>query len=245
MTGNLVVHAGGFEATEEQLLAVPVPAGTRHYKPVAHVELLNHVRGALEPAGLTLKREQFALAHKGSQMFAVLDVQNGHNASDYSLTIGLRNSYDKSLAVGLCAGSRVFVCDNLAFNGEVKFTRKHTRGVWEELPELVSGLLGETVGPYAERQEIDINRMKEYELSGKEVDHWLMEAFRNRVIPAGDIPDVLHNWTEPPHPEFQDRTAWSLFNAFTEAFKMTSGPLHFERSLRLSKLFRELIPSSN
>jgi hypothetical protein len=33
------------------------------------------------------------------------------------------------------------------------------------------------------------------------------------------IPGVLKEWREPSHQEFSDRTAWSLFNAFTEVLK--------------------------
>jgi hypothetical protein len=33
-------------------------------------------------------------------------------------SIGIRNSHDKSLRLGLTAGLRVFVCSNMAFSGE-------------------------------------------------------------------------------------------------------------------------------
>ncbi|HEY0433821.1 MAG TPA: hypothetical protein VGC95_08115 [Chitinophagaceae bacterium] len=33
------------------------------------------------------------------------------------------------------------------------------------------------------------------------------------------IPNVLHQWREPEHEEFQQRNVWSLFNAFTTALK--------------------------
>jgi hypothetical protein len=37
---------------------------------------------------------------------------NGKPAADYALAIGVRNSYDRSLSVGLTLGNRVFCCDN-------------------------------------------------------------------------------------------------------------------------------------
>jgi hypothetical protein len=33
------------------------------------------------------------------------------------------------------------------------------------------------------------------------------------------LPDVIRQWRNPSHPEFQERTAWSLLNAFTEVLK--------------------------
>lgn len=235
---NLILHAGGFSATLADLKAAPAPDATRHYKPVLHAELREHILTALAPAGLKLEREQYGLTRDGRRMFGVLDVANGHGADDWRLAIGIRNSYDRSLAVGLCAGSRVFVCDNLAFSGEVTLSRKHTRGVWEDLPELTAGLLGEIVGPYAEDQRDQIDAMKQSELDAAAVDHLILNAFRSKVLPAGDIPDVIHQWDRPRHEEFAPRTAWSLFNAFTEVLKMSPAHLQFDRTLRLSRLFR-------
>ena len=46
-----------------------------------------------------------------------------------------------------------------------------------------------------------------------------------RAVDAGGgcsnrlIPSVLEEWRTPRHKEFQPRTAWSLFNGFTEALK--------------------------
>src|SRR5713226_654707 len=43
-------------------------------------------------------------------------------------SIGIRNSHDKSLRLGLTAGMRVFVCSNIAFSGEfTPVLAKHTR----------------------------------------------------------------------------------------------------------------------
>jgi hypothetical protein len=36
------------------------------------------------------------------------------------------------------------------------------------------------------------------------------------------IPDVLREWREPKHKEFEERTVWSLFNSFTEALKQSN-----------------------
>ncbi len=43
-------------------------------------------------------------------------------------SIGIRNSHDKSLRLGLTAGLRVFVCSNMAFSGEfTPVLAKHTK----------------------------------------------------------------------------------------------------------------------
>jgi hypothetical protein len=40
-----------------------------------------------------------------------------------------------------------------------------------------------------------------------------------RVCPNKLILRVLHEWREPRHGAFQQRNAWSLFNAFAESLK--------------------------
>lgn len=51
--------------------------------------------------------------------------------------VGLRNSHDKRFLVGISFGSRVFVCDNLAFTGDHVVKRKHTANLKRDLPGLV------------------------------------------------------------------------------------------------------------
>src|SRR5205807_1578946 len=68
-----------------------------------------------------------ALAREGQRYFGLLQIVNGTFHDDYSLIMGIRNSHDKAFPAALCLGSGVFVCDNLAFSGEIKLARKHTR----------------------------------------------------------------------------------------------------------------------
>ena len=76
-------------------------------------------------------------------MFGVLSCRNGLPDRDHCLALGIRSSYDRSLAVGLVAGSRVFCCDNLAFSGEVTMHRKHTVNVFRDLPDLIYRMLSQ------------------------------------------------------------------------------------------------------
>src|SRR5437660_12827270 len=50
------------------------------------------------------------------RMFGVLDLETQMDGCRFS--IGIRNSHDKSLRLGLTAGIRVFVCSNMAFSGD-------------------------------------------------------------------------------------------------------------------------------
>ena len=237
MPATLVVHRGGWEATKADLACVPVPEPTESYHPVPYSRFIEEVELHIPRFGLSVRSSQFALAREGGQMFGVLTCSNGTPDRDYALAIGVRNSYDRSLAVGLTLGSRVFCCDNLAFSGEVTMHRKHTVNVFRDLPDLIYRMLSQ-MAAMRTRTDGEITAMKDRELRPAAAHHLMVEAIRANVLPASRLPKVIEAWEEPRHAEFSPRTAWSLFNAFTEVAKTSPPRAQMEGSLRLSSLFR-------
>jgi len=235
---NLMLHRGGWEATKADLASAPVPEPTSSYHPVAYGRFVEEVELHVPRFGLAVQSSQFALARDGSQMFGVLTCANGHNAGDYALAIGLRNSYDRSLSVGLVAGTRVFCCDNLAFSGEVAMTRKHTANVFRDLPDLIYRMLSQ-VTVLKTRTDEEIVGMKVLPMPPERAHHVMVAAIRAGISPASRLPKIIQAWDEPKHEEFVPRTAWSLFNAFTEVLKSGPPRQQMEGSLRLTSLFRK------
>lgn len=239
---RLLLHSGGWEATKADLACVAVPEATGSYVPVPHGRFVEEVELHVPRFGLTITSEAFALARDGQQMFGVLTCANGHGSDDFALAIGLRNSYDRTLSAQLLAGSRVFVCDNLAFSGEAKASRKHTVNVFRDLPDMIYRMLSQ-VRVLQERMVAEIASLKAWDLGVQEADHLLVEAIRSNVLPSSLLPKVLERWEKPVQSEFFDgRNAWRLFNAFTEVLKTRSPRQQIEDSLRLSMLFRRTLP---
>ena len=234
---TFVVHRGGWEATKADLAAVPVPEPTQSYHPVPYGRFIEEIELHVPRFGLEIRSAQFALAREGAQMFGVLTCSNGVPDRDYALAIGLRNSYDRSLSVGLTFGSRVFCCDNLAFSGEVTMHRKHTANVFRDLPDLIYRMLSQ-VSSMRERTDAEIAAMRATVLGPHRAHHLMVEAVKASVVPASRLPKVIEAWEATRHDEFRPRTAWSLFNAFTEDQKRASARLQMEGSLKLSSLFR-------
>jgi len=134
----------------------------------------------------------------------------------------------------------VFVCDNLAFSGEVGAARKHTINVFRDLPDLIYRMLSK-VSSMQSRIHAEIADMKTRELSAEAADHLMVEAVRRNVLPASNLPKVIEAWEKPAHTEFSPRTAWSLFNAFTEVGKSRSPRIQMDSGLRLSRSFRHVL----
>ncbi len=122
---NLMLHAGGRVATLDEVRNVNTPAPLGRWHPTAHATVLDSVRETLAGAGYIVRAEKYALARNDARFFGVLDLETPL-VQGVSLSVGVRNSTDKSFPLGFAAGSRVFVCDNLAFSAELMVRRKHT-----------------------------------------------------------------------------------------------------------------------
>jgi hypothetical protein len=84
-------------------------------------------------------REQYSVAREGARLFGTLDLlpttgRSLTDGMDGGMAVGLRHSNDAAFALGVIAGVRVFVCDNLCFSGgSALLRRKHTTGLDLEL----------------------------------------------------------------------------------------------------------------
>ena len=183
-------------------------------KPAHEVRL-----GAIK--AIIVKEQQLALSNNGLRMFGLLGLEMPGSANtEYRCVLGLRNSYDKSMSSGVCVGATVFVCDNLSFNGDVTFARKHTANLLRDL----SWLIAETVAQLPTRFSAQADAFENYrraELSDRHAHDLIIRMVDQGVINIGDIRNVLKEWREPRHPEFAKvgKTAWRLFNATTEVIK--------------------------
>lgn len=217
---NLLIHSGAERVSREDLMQVRTPAPVDRWYPIPHAEVVTNVERALDTFGLTVTAEEHALWKHGYRYFAVLQVQNGTpDAGGWSMVIGVRNSHDKSFAAGIVLGSRVFVCDNLAFSGEVRFARKHTRYIRRDLSGIVMRAVGHKLFTLKEKQ---IERHEAYTnrlIDDRTAHDIIVRSVDAKVIPNAKIAKVLGEWREPSFEEFQARTLWSLFNAFTFALK--------------------------
>lgn len=233
---GLILHAGAKAATREQVAAVVTPEATETHVPIAHLSLIQLVERTLGSYGLTVASEGYGLYGKnGENLFGVLQLQNGKPNDDYALTLGIRNSHDKSFVAGGALGSHVFVCDNLAFSGEITFGRMHTKRIVEHLPAIVEKAVGRLIEKRGwQDQRIAAYKAFEFE-KNIYVHDFILRALRLGILPNRYIEQVLSEWYQPTHPEFAPRTGWSLFNAFTEVLK-TSPNMIQARTVRLHAL---------
>ena len=229
---GLISHCGTELVGRQNLLALDTPLPTETHRPIPHAELVAALVETLGFRNINVVEDQYAISPDGMRMFGVLALDIDRDG--LRVSIGLRNSHDKSFSLGITIGYRVFVCDNLAFHGDFQtLTRKHSKNLI--LPDVLA---------------VAVDRMqRNFQPMLEQVDAWknfaLPEATAKLVIyhafieagleaPKHLADDVHGHYFEPEHEEFRPRTMWSLSNAFTSAFKELDPIPRFRATARLA-----------
>ena len=238
---GMLLHCGAELVDRRSVYNIPTPHGTDTWYPLAHAGLIHEVESQLQSVGFRITGEHHALSHEGQRYFGLLEVNfPGRQDRDYGWVVGIRNSHDKTYPAGLVAGSKVFVCDNLAFGGEVRISRKHTKFAQRDLRHLTSravGRLGERFLQIDER----IARYRDRRVTHPQAHDLVIKAVDCQAITPSQIPAVLKEWREPSYEDFRPRNAWSLFNAATECMKGTNPNVVMNRTQALHGLFDGLV----
>jgi len=116
MTTGTLIAGPLSKIRREELAQLPVPPGTETHKPVSHHELVTALVETLSFRHIGVVQEEYAVSSDAMKLFGVLDLETQMEGCRFS--IGIRNSNDKSIRLGLTAGLRVFVCSNMAFSGD-------------------------------------------------------------------------------------------------------------------------------
>ena len=221
------------EVKLEQLEAIEMPEPTRTYVPVSHYDLAMNV-GAIGERVIDkeLHSKKFGIARKGQHMFATYTYKNEED--EIGMSIGFRNSYDKSMSIGVCVGAKVFVCENLMMTGEVTFMRKHTGNILDELNSLIFNVLYKSDDKFAQLQD-DKESMKEIPINNQRAWETMGVLFGKGIINTPQISIMKKEWKNPSHDAFDDDSLWSLYNAGTEALKTCSPTRMMSSHIKLHK----------
>jgi hypothetical protein len=114
-------------ASEQEVIMVPTPDGTDTWKPMAHKEIIDSLGVACKNHGLDIVSRDYSLGSAGNRMFGTWELDAG--TSDTAFQLGFRNSHDKSMMLGITAGTSVFVCSNMMFSGDWIAFAMHTKGL--------------------------------------------------------------------------------------------------------------------
>jgi hypothetical protein len=222
--------------SRSELTQIESPAPTATWKPIRHSELIEQLDSALHAQGFHIWCEQFAVQHHDHRLFGVLDLNT--TTDEFRAALGVRASNDKTFAIQLAVGLRVLVCDNLAFQGDlIALTRKHTTGL--DLPAELTAAIARCVDHF-DRYTTEVRNLRDTEMSDTRAKAVMHDAFVYRLLPLRLLPAVAQEYFRPSYTNFTERTAWSLYNAFTHVAKTLPDGPRFRALLELGRLFNRL-----
>jgi len=232
MAGKLIAHVGAQSIDRAGLKGLETPPPTDSWTPIPHYELVQALEGQLLARGITIVKEQFAVQH--AKLFGVID-------TDYQVTdeggaaIGIRTSNDKSLALQLAIGYRVFVCDNMSFAGDlIALRRKHT-GKLDLHKEFAEGI-GRYVREYRRLQD-DIACWKETLITPDRAKQLIYDIFLQKIVPVRLFHPVSSAYHATLH---QGQHLWTLHNAFTRHIQQLNPGPAFSATVKLGKFFERV-----
>lgn len=215
------------------ILGAAVPASTRTYSPLSHADMIDAVREQLDKRGLAVKDERYQQNRAGQQMFGHLTVQGLNGEQD--MCLGFRNSYDKSMQVGVVGGSRVVVCSNLMFAGDFKALQMHQGNISQELG-LMLGKAADRLEDHYRKLQLDTEKMKQVEVNPRLIHEILGELFYSEaVVNEAQLRIIRGELKEMKN--FGDGTLWDVYNHTTEALKTTPSGLVIGRHIEAHQFY--------
>jgi hypothetical protein len=148
-----------------------------------------------------------------------------------ALSIAFRNSYDKSMSFGMAFGAQVFICENLALNGDIVVMKKHTKSIMDTLEDTVIANTYKAQKHY-QNVIVDSERLKARRMENIDAFQMMGLLFGNDIIGPRQLTVLRDQWLRPRHPEFQPRNGWSFLNSTTEALKTSPPNLAIEKHVR-------------
>ena len=234
---GVLSHTQSHLVSRAELLTIPSPIGTPTWKPIAHGDLIQAIDRQLMVRGIRIQKELFAIQREGARLFGVLDLAL-EESEEFCAAMGIRTANDKTMALEIAVGIKVFVCDNLCFSGDlIALRRKHTARF------NLNADISIAIDRYQEHLTTlrgQINGLRERALEDQEAKLLIFEVFAQEILPIRFFPWVTSAYFKP-HPEVmpdcQPRTYWGMHNAFTRAIREMALAPAFAATTKLGRFF--------
>lgn len=237
---SLLAHMDTNHVTLKELAQIQTPESTKTWSPTPHIDVIDGIKTAAKEAGWEFKakspkdRFKIAITPNGAKMFGITDLivpgLNLPDGNEFGMSIGFRNSHNKTMALRFAMGTNVFVCDNMCMFGDFFVNREHTKNI----SVIEAATRAFEVFPKAANQLADrFSALQEIPVTLENGVYVLSEAVKRGALPIVDFMDARESLirayeVDAARPEqlkddegviAHGRTAWGVFQAVTEQWK--------------------------
>jgi hypothetical protein len=220
------------EIARRDLASIPTPDPTDSWRPVAHSDVVDVLTDRARQRGLKIRSERYAVMDgalyptpgkrielPGARLFGTLDfdpIPGMPFPAGCTPSAGIRNSHDKSFALSILSGARVFICANGVLSAEHIVARKHTSGL--DMVESIDKALDAFMDSIRAFQQT-YTQLNAWRLTKTKAHSLIVELARAGAFASSEILPVVEEYENPRHPEFKEPTAWNLYQDCTEIMK--------------------------
>jgi hypothetical protein len=231
----LIAHIDTEKIDFDRLKLLPAPQSTATHQIIPHHEVVNALVETLGFRHIAVHKMEFAVDRTGNKMFGTLELEQGFTGARFAL--GLRNSHDKTMRLAMTVGYRVFVCDNLAFNGDfTPVLAKHTKNF--QLTRALSVGVDDCQRNFEPMLKA-VERWKDTQLSDVTAKLLIYEAFVEGAmeLPRHLLKPIHDGYFKPELDDFRPRNLWSLTNSFTGAIKQLDPIPQYRAAAEIGRFF--------
>src|SRR5919199_3303363 len=210
---KLIVHRGATRVHRAELVDIEAPPATATWKPIKHAALVGAIHEELAHRNITVAKEEYAVQRQNHMLFGVM-VLNYLQTDEFAAALAFRHANDRSEAVKMYAGVKVFNCDNMSLSGdEIILHKKHS-------PRFnLAAALPEAFDKYQDgalQLTRNIDELKGALCSQLDAKEMIYDVFRRRIVPLRLFHPVVESWHRQLPDNDGSSNEWLLHNCFTE-----------------------------
>lgn len=195
---------------------------SEEWQGIQHGHLADTIMQRATEAGLEVADSRWFVKNNGDVLYGHVDFKYGvtigtpGKKSDFNFSIGIRHSNCGRYALGFIVGARVLSSDSGFMCNEIQLNRRHTFKV--VLEDVIDDGIAEYIN-MADDIEAKISSLKRFQVDDRDAALLAFKVHDYNLLPFKYIEDVWTKWSRPMISEYKPRTAWSLYNAFTQTVK--------------------------
>lgn len=222
--------------TRSELISIPVPEETSHYKPVSSALIFDTIDQFVSYKGLHLRKEEFDTKQKGEVQRMRFHFDTGN--PKFGFQVAVLNSYNKTLSLRCGGGAISWICYNLQIMAPYKLQERHVTDVREDMHEFFKGIFDLQTSQVTNAQTIwnafdyvNLTRREMAELAGRAI-------FEENLLIPEQVSKIRKELEEPSFKyDYNPESLNSLYQHFTHAIKDTHPFNYFQTQQGVQNFF--------